>query len=173
MGHYRPELDTCPFCSSKGNCHIHAYYRRKIGAYKDGVVVWEKVTVMRVRCSSCGHTHAVLPDVIIPYNRYGLLFILKVLASHFSGQLCAEKICERFSISRNTFFKWLSLWHKHKDLFLGRLASSQTGSHSFMAQITEQQEYSAFASSFVRSFAVSFLQSHKNPANYCQQVFDP
>lgn len=173
MAHYRPELDTCPFCSSKGNCRIHAYYWRKIGAFKDGSVVWEKVAVMRVICSSCGHTHAVLPDIIIPYARHGLLFVLKILASHFSGQFRVEKICELFSISRNTFFKWLSLWHKHKDLFLGRLTSSQTDNHSFMTQITEQQEYSAFASSFVRSFAVSFLQSHINPANYCQQVFDP
>ncbi len=173
MDRYRPELDTCPYCSSKGNCRIHAYYRRKIAVFQGGSVVWEKVTVMRVRCSSCGHTHAVLPDIIIPYSRHGLLFILKVLASHFSGQFSIEKICERFSINHNTFFKWLSLWHRHKDLFLGRLTSFQTDSRSFMAQITEQQDYSAFASSFVRSFAVSFLQSHKNPANYCQQVFGP
>ena len=173
MDRYRPELDTCPYCSSKGNCRIHAYYRRKIGVFKDGSIVWEKVTVMRVICSSCGHTHAILPDVIIPYARYGILLVLKVLAAHFSRHFSADKICERFSISRNTFFKWLSLWHKHKDLYLGRLVSSETGSRSFMKQIAEQQDYSAFASSFVRLFAVSFLQAHKNPANYCQQVFDP
>lgn len=173
MDHYRPERDTCPFCSSKGNCHIHAYYKRRIGTFREGSVAWETVTVMRVRCSGCGHTHAVLPDVIIPYARYGILFVLKVLSSHFSRQFSIEKICERFSICRNTFFKWLSLWHKHKDLYLGRLTSSETSSRSFMAQVTEQQDFSAFASSFVRSFAVSFLQSHRNPAPYCQQVFDP
>ncbi len=42
-----------------------------------------------------------------------------------------------------------------------------------MEDITYKNNYSDFSSEFVRKFGNSFMQSHKNPANYCQQVFDP
>ena len=44
---------------------------------------------------------------------------------------------------------------------------------SFLKALLTQTAYSDFASSFVRRFAKSFLQSHKNPALYCQQDFGP
>ena len=49
---------------------------------------------------------------------------------------------------------------------------SATASASLKALLT-RHTYSDFASTFVRRFAKSFLQSHNNPAPYCQQVFDP
>ncbi|MFQ7288271.1 MAG: DUF6431 domain-containing protein [Lacrimispora saccharolytica] len=44
-----------------------------------GKPVTQEITVLRLVCVSCGHTHAVLPDMIIPYSGYGLFFILLVL----------------------------------------------------------------------------------------------
>ena len=44
---------------------------------------------------------------------------------------------------------------------------------SFLKSLLTQPAYSDFASAFVRRFTKSFLQSHKNPAPYCQQVFGP
>ncbi len=41
---------------------------------EDGKVVYGNVEIKRVQCKSCGHTHAILPDYIVPY---GLLFILR------------------------------------------------------------------------------------------------
>ncbi len=173
MDSYRPELETCPYCSSRGNCIIHGYYKRSIAEFRDGSVVWAKVNVMRVRCKSCGHTHAILPDIIIPYSRYGLLFILRVLADHFFHRLSIEKICDRYSVSRMQFCRWLSLWKRQKKLWLGWLCSSETDDCAFMEHITRQTDYSDFSSAFIRRSAMSFLQSHKNPADYCQQVFAP
>jgi hypothetical protein len=49
----------------------------------------------------------------------------------------------------------------------------EVSSLSFLKTLFSQPSYSDFASAFVRRFAKSFLQSHKNPASYCQQVFGP
>ena len=49
----------------------------------------------------------------------------------------------------------------------------ETSGLSFLKALLMQAAYSDFASSFVLRFAKSFLQSHKNPAPYCQQVFGP
>ena len=173
MDKYRPELDTCPYCGARGHCRIHGYYKRRIGEFRDGTVIWEKVNVMRVRCTGCGHTHAILPDVIIPYTRHGVLFIIHALASHFIHHLSVEKACEMHGVSRNQFFRWLSLWRKHKALWLGRLRSRETGDRAFLDRIAGRADYSEFSAGFIRKFAFSFLQSHRNPADYCQQVFSP
>ena len=49
----------------------------------------------------------------------------------------------------------------------------EASSLSFLKALLMQAAYSDFASAFVRRFTKSFLQSHKNPAPYCQQVFGP
>ena len=172
MASFRPELETCPICGSKGNCHIHAYYGRRIIDFIQGHPVRNDICVLRLVCD-CGHTHAILPDLIIPYSSYGLFFILRVLAESFSIHVPVEKLCERFSITRNQFYKWLGLWKLHKELWLGVLESAGTTDAGFIRELSWNIPYSEFASSFVRRFSFSFLQSHKNPACYCQQVFEP
>ena len=172
MKEFRPQLRTCPQCGAKGSCRIHAYYGRSIVDFINGKPVCHDLCITRLICS-CGHTHAILPDFIVPYSSYGLFFILRVLAEHFAGLDSVERICERFSITRNQFYHWLSMWHTHKSLWLGVLSSTETTDLSFMQELITASGYSDFASNFVRRFAVSFLQSHKNPAHYCQQAFVP
>lgn len=69
---------SCPACGSRGNCIPHAGYRRSLIDLEGGAVVYTSLEVKRVCCGSCGHIHAVLPDFIIPYTTYSLLFILQV-----------------------------------------------------------------------------------------------
>lgn len=163
MASYLPAAEACPSCSSSGNCHIHAYYARRITDFIHGKVRQELV-ILRVICSSCGHTHAVLPDFIIPYSGYGLFFILRVLAEHFLGLHTVEHICGRFSITHNQFYKWLALWNAHKEEWLGVLASLETRNRDFLRSLVSMPSYSDFTSGFLSLSARSFLQSHKNPA---------
>ena len=39
--------------------------------------------VPRVKCTSCGRTHALLPEMLIPYSSYSLRFVLTVLEAYF------------------------------------------------------------------------------------------
>ncbi len=166
MAGFRPELAACPSCGAKGCCRIHAYYGRNIVDFIGGRQVPSEVTVTRVICGSCGHTHAILPDVIVPYDSYGIFFILRVLAERFFRKLSVEQVCERFSITRNQFYKWLRLWREHKAQWLGVLPSAETPDRRFMKSLVSMACFSDFAASFVRLTARSFLQSHRNPANY-------
>lgn len=86
---------------------------------------------MRVFCDSCMHAHAVLPDVIVPYSSYSLLFILFILGEYFAGLHTLEQLCERFDVSAKQFHKWLALWNSHKEQWLGMLDASETDNNDF------------------------------------------
>lgn len=180
MQRFQPHLETCPICGSTGNCHIHGYYGRSIIDLKAGKRAKEELCILRVFCESCGHAHAVLPDLIIPYSSYSLFFILHVLGQYFAHISPIEQICECSGISVKQFFKWLSLWRAHKQTWLGVLTDSETTDKAFWHSLQEKENYSFFSSDFTRLTAHSFLQSHANPvlssppdAQYCQKVFTP
>lgn len=172
MAGFRPQLQTCPCCGAQGTCQIHAYYDRSLVDFIGGSPVRHSLCVLRLICT-CGHTHAILPDFIIPYSGYGLLFILRVLAEYFLHLSTVEKLCERFSITLSQLHRWLRLFQMQKEEWLGVLSSMETSGFSFLCFLYTQPAYSDFACAFVRRFAKSFLQSHKNPTLYCQQVFGP
>lgn len=59
---------TCP-CGHSACLKVHAYYERGI-FLPDGIVI---LRICRVRCSECGHTHALMPSSIVPYCRISLI----------------------------------------------------------------------------------------------------
>lgn len=163
MASFRPENQSCPVCGSTGNCHIHAYYGRRIIDFIHGAPVTSRVTVLRLVCESCGRTHAVLPDLVVPYLSYGLFFLLRVLAEAFLRLASLERLCERFHITQNQLFHWIKLWEAHKREWLGILEDSERSGISFLVELTIKTEYSSFARDFTAKTAHSFLQSHRNP----------
>ena len=173
MDGFSPGREVCPLCGAKGQCKIHAYYDRNLVGFAGGRPMWEKILILRVICESCGHTHAILPDIIIPYDSYSLFFILRVLGERFVLKTTVDRLCERFCITRNQFYKWLKLWREHKKLWLGVLNSLETTSRSFLKALTTMESLSEFTAAFISTYAHSFLQSHRNPADYCQKAFSP
>lgn len=180
MANFQPCFETCPICGSTGNCHIHDYYGRSIIDFRAGKREKSGLCVMRVFCDSCGHAHAILPDVIIPYSSYSLLFILRLLGQYFTGRFTIEQLCERYQISIKQFYKWLALWKSHKQEWLGIVTDQEISDFSFLKHLALRDSASSFSMGFVLRFAYSFLQSHKNPvptglknARYHQKVFAP
>ena len=163
MNHYQPHPEICPLCKSQGNCRIHAYYNRSVIDFKYGLKVKSSICVKRLICDSCGHTHAVLPDILIPYASYSLMFILRVLGEFFLGMTSIEALCEKFSITSMQFYKWLQLWKQHKQLWLGILSDMETSNWGFLKSLILTETYSDFGTAFCRQFSYSFLQAHKNP----------
>jgi len=164
MGRFNPGREVCPVCGSGGNCHIHAYYGRNIVDFIQGRPTRMELTITRLVCDSCGHTHAVLPDPIIPYSCFGLFFLLRVLAEVFASVHTQEQICERFGITRNQLRKWRALWNRHKQEWLGILDAAETPDRVFLRMLVHGiDEYAVFARDFTGRTALSFLQSHKNP----------
>ncbi|HBK52428.1 DUF6431 domain-containing protein, partial [Syntrophomonas wolfei] len=71
------------------------------------------VIIIRYKCDSCGHTHALLPEFLIPYRSYSLLFILAVLKDYC---LTIEKISEKYGIAASTIYTWKALFLKNKKI---------------------------------------------------------
>ena len=114
MAGFRSELQTCPCCGVKGSCRIHAYYDRSLVDFIGGTQVRHSLCIMRLICT-CGHTHAILPDFIIPYSGYGLFFLLRVLAEYFLRLSTVERLCERFCITLSQLRRWLQLFRVQKE----------------------------------------------------------
>lgn len=169
---YSWEDEACPWCGSKGNCVSHGSYMRSMADFTYGKTVYGEICVLRLCCTSCGHTHAILPDVIIPYSEYGLFFILRVLAEYFLPLHTVGKLCSRFGISVSMLYRWRDLFLSHKQEWLGMLVSAETTPSAFIKGLCFLEQYSiSFACQFVLLSARSFLQSHRNPADYRQEFF--
>lgn len=179
MAKVRPELETCPSCGRCGMV-IHCYYGRKLIDFEDGKPVESDICILRIACPSCEHTHAVLPDIIVPYSSHSLLFILQVLAAYFLRPESVEKICLRYEISLKRLYSWLKLWKTEKAHWLGVLAELETSSLAFLYSLMQLDRFSEFTSGFLLHFGKSFLQTHANPvltnpptADYRRCVFAP
>lgn len=160
----------CPFCGATGQCRMHGSYTRNLLHFSDGHTQTFRLKVPRVLCS-CGHSHALLPDFIVPYLSYSLPMTLMVLADYFSGRMTISKICDKYDITVPVIYRLKKLFLIHKKEWLGVLGDMETVASDFLSGLLDSQNYSADALSFLRKTTYSFLQSHKNPANCARPYF--
>lgn len=147
----------CPVCQATHSCSPHAHYFRDFICFEDNTVKIHCVRIPRVFCSSCNHTHAVLPACLIPHASYSLFFILTVLRSYFLRCTTTASLCQRFSISPSTLYAWIDLFSLHKELWLGVLEHAARSASDFLAFLLDSPE---FLQSFFLRFQVSFMQCH-------------
>ena len=162
---FRPELEICPYCGSRGCCVLFASYKRYILDFIDGSPVCETVHVPRVKCNSCKCTHAILTDLLIPYRSYSLFFILRVLGEYLLHMWTVERLCSRFGITHSMLYRWIRLFREHKADWLGILADLEQGSFDFLKELVFLPTYCSFSDGFYQKTLLSFLQLHANPAN--------
>lgn len=93
----------CPNCRCAGNFTGHGSYLRHLVVIGSSALV----RVRRVRCASCGATHAVLPAGMVPYRAYSEGFVLAVLSAWASG-LSNARVRSEFGISESTRRRILS-----------------------------------------------------------------
>lgn len=158
MDSFRPERQRCPHCKSTGNCVRHASYERGFVSFEQGKVVFRRLCILRVICSSCGRTHAILPDVIIPYGTYSLTFILKLMREYYWGPMTIEQLCDRFLISISTFYRLKHTYRSHRLLWLGITSAAGRKDSAFLLFLESSDSLSDFLSEFYGLTAFSFLQ---------------
>ena len=161
-GKMMPWDQSCPACGAKGCMEAFGHYERYLVGWGDGGAASQTITVERYRCTSCGHTHAILPSCLAPYKSYSLRFILTVLRSYFLHVRPVEKLCEGYGISISTLYRWLKLFKLQKALFLGALEDAARDAVSFLGCLD-----GPFLRDFYHSFRFSFLEvfprRDKNP----------
>lgn len=114
----------CPRCRAKGAMVPHSSYSRHFIYRSNNKNHDEIITVIRLMCSSCNTTHAVLPLVAVPYLAYSICFIAALLADWFSGTwLSVEAISAEYSISAKTFLRLKRRFMASVGLAVGKTAA--------------------------------------------------
>lgn len=148
----------CPFCLAEHpDWKKHATYERYLISFENGCTVTYQITIVRYKCSSCGHTHAILPESIIPYQSYSFLFIITVMKDYFTRSLTVEAICNKYNISVSTLYSWKKLFLRHKKIWLGLLEDAYTSSTQFLDSLFSRGILHNLKEFFLTA-GVSFLQ---------------
>ena len=155
----------CPHCGAKHpQWDYYASYERCLISFEHNESVCYVITITRLICPSCNHTHAILPDILIPHGSYSLLFILNLLRDYFTGSLTVQELCDRYQISVSTLYAWKRLFYIHKKLWLGVLDDSMTSALDFLSEILSPND-SIRLDVFFLSNAFSFLQGVSKTAH--------
>lgn len=103
----RAELKACPVCGAPADAfHKDGHYERDFICYESDAPVCHRITIFCVECSSCGHSHALEPSVIVPYSSYSIGFLLHVLYAKLTKHFPAvEALCGHFGISVSTYYR--------------------------------------------------------------------
>lgn len=149
---------TCPLCRTKFNCTFLSSYSRNMITFENGLNTCHTVSVTRVICNSCSHTHAILPDHLIPFGSYTLSFVLTVLRVYFLGAKTITSLCDFFQISISTLYEWIKLFKEQKHIWLGILNDAVISEVKFIEDILC---CSNSISSFYQITKTSFMQNFK------------
>ncbi len=155
---------TCPHCRAKFNCTFFSAYSRNIITFENGLNTCHTVSITRVICNSCNHTHAILPDHLIPFGSYTLSFVLKVLRAYFLGSKTITSLCDFFQISISTLYDWIKLFKEQKHIWLGILNDAITSPLKFIDDvlgciISVSSFYQITNTSFMQNFKTTLFDS--------------
>ena len=96
---FNPHKCHCPVCCAKGQCKRIGSYPRMMITIKDRERYFSVIRITRVKCLSCQHTHAVLPDILIPFGSYTITFILSVLKAYLLREGTVTELCAHYQIA--------------------------------------------------------------------------
>lgn len=102
----------CDKCGKAGQFTMHSPYSRGLIYFSDGKRKDETIKVKRVICS-CGRTHALLANNLIPYSSYSLRFIVTILWKYLHRTKNIQDFCADYYIAPKTIYKWVSLFLAH------------------------------------------------------------
>jgi transposase-like protein len=160
---FQPERDHCPNCGASHHWVYYSDYHRSLTEYSDSIGDQE-IVIPRYRCLSCGTTHAILPSPLIPYARYSLDFMCRVLLTYSRRNklgLTVQKVAEKFGIAISTLYEWKSRIQKCIPLSLGALRSQTVPIAVFVRFIGLWRNLAQGLRLFFETYGFSFMQ--RNP----------
>ena len=155
------ETLVCPFCGAKHALSPFASYKRHLVTYDNNTAQDNMIIILRYICSSCGHTHALLPSVIVPYMSFSFKFTISIIHDYLVYKYhSVEAMCEHFEIAISTFYRILNKFKKHKQIWLGLLEDKLISNLSFVQHIINStfDEIESFIIQFLKQNGSSFFQ---------------
>ena len=160
----------CNHCHCHGDCIRYGSYRRSYLLHTEDLSSGSGsgVRIQRVLCKRCGHTHALLPEEIIPYAQFSMIFVLAVLFLYYArpnGESVAT-ICTIMGIAPPQLYRWKIRFEKQKDIFLGVIKSALYPGLKAVEKLRGFADYGKeFCSLFLTKTEKMPMQTHRNAPN--------
>ena len=154
----------CPACGTVGKLSPYGDYSRNLVSHDGEESIESSISPRRFECGSCGRTHALLPDILVPHSQYSLRFMLTALVAYFDRSKTIVALCAQFGIAVSTLYAWKHRLLEHKELLLGMVYSHNKPAHAFLRGLLASIHISEQLSYFFNRYAFSFLQNRPQPA---------
>jgi len=159
----------CNDCQCRGECIRYGRYDRGYFLFPEDADSNERIFIQRVLCKACGVTHAILPEEIVPYAQYSIIFMLLVLEQYFlrpETHRTVQEICDEFRITPPLLYRWKKAFKKDKDKYLGVLESDKYTELEALSWLKDLPNYGkGFAAGFLEKTERMPMQTHRNPTN--------
>lgn len=97
----------CPKCGAKHSWNRHATYERHLVIQENNMFIDTRITILRLKCTSCHSTHAILPVDIIPYVIHSLSCVVKLLVSHYVHNESVLSLATKYGLSFQLIYSFL------------------------------------------------------------------
>ena len=101
------DRNICPYCHAKGKLIKYGTYERNLSVLVDNEVENYRISIQRVICTSCNHTHALLPNFIVPY-KIMTIFSISQIAKRASIS-SAYKLAETINLSVQMIYSYIAI----------------------------------------------------------------
>ncbi len=171
---FKPFECSCPACGAIGHFREIGSYERDLVSAHNRIRIDTRLKIRRFQCQSCEHTHALLPDVLIPYGSYSLRFILIVLLDYLNRTGTVADLCQYWNIAISTLYDWIHLFINQYNSWCRVLDRILWVSRNSVSSIVQAP---AFPSEFFSCFGFSFLQGRmttpSGPVHLSDRRFRP
>ena len=148
----------CPYCKRSGtmiNYH-HGYTRYMVSPASEPAGKTAKIIyIARAKCADCGHTHELLPGIMMAFSSYSVSFVLYILFLYYVRQNTVEEICENHCISHSQLYRWLQRFREHLQKLQEIINSLEADPQNFILSLDE-----ASAHRFLQTTGISFLHRY-------------
>jgi len=151
-----------PGCPSTGNYTSAGSYRRNLVCFTDCKVEEHAIPINRVARDSGGHTHALLPPVIIPHSPYSFHFIIALLYDYVTHKYeNVASLCSHYDISKSMLYRIRQRFIEDKKLMLGIMNDAITSAEAFLQDFLSGSMADADRELqvYFEAFGPSFLQT--------------
>lgn len=99
--------NICPCCQAKNKLIKYGRYERNISVLIDNTMENYKVYIPRVFCTSCNHTHALLPNFIVPYKIMTIYSIAQIVQRATAES--AYKLAKVIDVSIQMIYTYIAI----------------------------------------------------------------
>lgn len=106
---------SCPKCGARRSMHRHGKYQRNLILWEDGQLLETGGEILRLKCSSCGSTHAILTMDMIPFFSYSLPAFLALIGLCLEPDGSVPKTERETGVSYQLLYRMLLIFHEYRE----------------------------------------------------------